>query len=234
MKLKRKPEKSDILNIILLLIFIALLLWITLKYRQAFGGLRMDDLASSTESLREYILSYGGAGVWLMILLHALQVIVSVIPAMIVQFIGAAIYGLGVGMLIGIAGVAAGTAVSFYASRYLGRRVITLFVSEKQLNRLDNMMSANASAAALLVLFIIPFPKDILGYFIGLTKMRALKFFIISAMGRLPGMLVASYLGAHVLDRNYALVITAAVLTTAAMIVLYLLRGKILRLILKK
>ena len=41
--------------------------------------------------------------------------------------------------------------------------------------------------------------------------MKASKFFLIFAVGRLPGMFVASYLGSHILDRNYALLAVVTV-----------------------
>ena len=93
---------------------------------------------------------------------------------------------------------------------------------------MDKLISNDMSTIALLILFVIPFPKDFIAYFIGLTNMRALKFFIISATGRLPGMFVATYLGANVIDNNPALTITVGCITLAALLFFYFFKDRVL------
>ncbi|MCL2352042.1 MAG: VTT domain-containing protein [Firmicutes bacterium] len=206
MKLKRKIQTRDWINIAAILLLIALFVWVGVMYTRTFGKVNTGDLVSSGENLRAFITSYGGAGIVVMTLLHTLQVVISFIPSVIVQFVGGMIYGLPVGLVTGIIGITIGTAVSFYLSRLLGRRIVTLFVSENSLDKIEKLLSSNISAVALLILYILPTPKDFFAYFIGLTDMKARKLFLISFAGRLPGQILATYLGAHVLERNYVLV----------------------------
>jgi uncharacterized membrane protein YdjX (TVP38/TMEM64 family) len=233
MKLKRKPEIMDWVNIAIIIILLGLFLWIGINFKEKFGGINNDDSLSFVDNLRLYITSYGNIGLLITILMHSLHVIISFIPSVIVQFVGGLIYGMGWGMATGLIGIPIGTAVSFYISRFFGRRAVTLFFSEKTINKLDTLISNDMSSIVLLILFILPTPKDFFAYFVGLTNMKAMKFFLISIIGRLPGMLVATYFGAHVFDRNYILIISIALICSTLSIFLFIFKNKIFDFILR-
>lgn len=220
-------EARDWLHIVTILLLIGLFAYIGREYGQAFGPLKGGGLLASVENLRLFILSYGHWGLIIMVGLHTLHVIVSIIPSVLVQFTGGFIYGMGLGMLSGLIGIALGTACSFYLSRLLGRRVVTLFVSAQNLRKLDSLAISNRAALVLLLLFILPVPKDFIAYFAGLTNIRASRFFFISAAGRLPGMLIATYLGSHVLDRNYLLLGLVTAICSVVSLLSFIYREKI-------
>jgi uncharacterized membrane protein YdjX (TVP38/TMEM64 family) len=234
MGVKRRLEIRDWLNIVALLLLLALFVCIGRAYSNAFGHMQGGGLLATAENLRLFILSYGRWGLAIMIGLHALHVIITVIPSGLVQFSGGLIYGMGLGMLSGFIGITLGSAVSFYLSRLLGRRVVTMFVSEKNLRKLDGLAVSDRTSLILLLLFILPVPKDFLAYLAGLTDMRAGRFLLISALGRLPGMLAATYLGAHLLQRDYLLLGLAVTACAAAALLAYIYRQKILALASKK
>lgn len=225
---KRKIEARDILNISVILLLIGLFAWIGVNYASTFGKLDYSDLIGSAENMRQFILSYGNTAIVMILFMHLIQVVISFIPSVLVQFVGGMIFGMGMGMLTGIIGIAAGTAISFYLTRLLGRRVMTLFISEQNIQKIESFFAGEMSSLVLLVLFILPTPKDFFAYFVGLTNMKASRFFILSAVGRLPGMLVATYLGAHVFDRNYVMIAIIAVASSSLFLVLMLFRDKIL------
>jgi len=234
MGVKRRLEIRDLLSIVVILLLIGLFIYIGGAYGKAFGHIKSGGLLATAENLRLFILSYGRWGLVIMIGFHTLHVIVSAIPSALVQFAGGLIYGMGLGMLSGFIGITVGTACSFYLSRLLGRRMVTLFVSEKNLQRLDGLAISDRTALVLLLLFILPVPKDFIAYCAGLTKIRAGSFFLISATGRLPGMLIATYLGSHLWERNYLLLGLAAAVCAAAALLSYFYRDRILGLATKK
>jgi len=217
MKLKRKIGIRDWLNIAAILLFIGLIVWIALSYTKVFGKVDTRDLVGSAENFRTLITAYGDASIVAMVAVQAFHVVISVIPSIIVSFVGGMIFGVPLGVLTGTIGSAIGTAITFYLARLLGRRMVTLFVSEKNQQKLAKLMSSDTSLLMLLALFILPTPKDFFAYIIGPTNMKASKFFLISAVGRIPGQLVSCYLGAHIFDRNYFLlggVVAACVVFT--------------------
>lgn len=226
MKLKRKPEKQDYISAVILVALIAIFAWLWTKYSDSIGALSGGDLISSAENLKKLILSYGNAGVLVLIFLHILQVLISVIPAAIVQIAGGLIYGIPFAVITGIIGVFIGTAITFYMSRLLGRRFVTLFVSEKNLDELEKRLSSNTSSLVLFLLYVIPFPKDFIAYFVGLTGMKASKLLLISTIGRIPGMFVAAYLGSNLISRNYIPLIAVTVFCCVSFIVAYIYKDK--------
>jgi len=146
------------------------------------------------------------------------------------------IYGFWWGMLVNIVGTAIGTAISFYLTRLLGRRVLTLFVSEKNIAKMEKVIDGNTSMLVMLVLFIIPSPKDFFAYFLGLTNMKASKYFLISLIGRIPGMLISTYLGVHILDAkpDYWLLIGCTVFAVSASVLFVVFKDKIMALLKRK
>lgn len=234
-KLKRKIEKSDITCIITLLLLAALFIYLGVQYAKLFGDIRDADIKTAAKNLQELILSYGTAGIFVFTLLHVIQVVVSFIPAAIVQFAGGMIYGLWEGVLIAEIGIAAGTIISFLISRYLGKRVVTLFVSEKTVKRFEGVTSSGMTDFVILAMYLFPgFPKDFIAYFMGLTNMKAWKLIVISAVGRLPGMLVSTYLGTRIYEGNYVLIAIISILCGLVIIPVYFYRDKLMALIAKK
>jgi len=227
-KLKRKIEVRDWLHIAGILLLLALFIWIAALYSRTMGQTSGGGLQATAQALKDQIIGYGKAGLLVLTALMTLHVIISFIPAAAMQFACGMIYGMGWGMLVGIVGTAIGTAVAFYLARLLGRRIITLFFSEKTIAKVEDTLAGATSSFVLLVLFILPSPKDFFSYFIGLTHMKAWKYFLISAVGRLPGMLIVTYMSLHALEgNNYILVIVASAVVLTASVLFTVFQKKI-------
>ena len=228
--LKRKIEVGDVIRIAGILIFTGLAVWITILFTRYFGeytagneasgtflenllsGKYLDNLMGSAQNLANDLANkYGAYTVFILTFLQFLQVVISAIPAAITSFASGMIYGVWGGLLISMVGTAIGTALTFYLTRLLGRRVLTLFISQKNIDKMEGFMDGNMSTLVMLIIFIIPSPKDFFPFFVGLTNMKAWKFFLISAIGRIPGMFLTAYLGATVANRNWGLLIGATI-----------------------
>jgi len=148
-----------------------------------------------------------------------------------VQFACGMIYGPVACVITGTIGTAIGTAVSFYLARLLGRRVITLFLSEKAIAKAEGMLAGTTSTLVLLVLYFLPSPKDFFTYFIGLTNMKAPRYFLISAVGRIPAMLSIALMSYNLLDKpNYLLIGAVAVFSVVVFSLLVVFKDRLLRL----
>ena len=247
--LKRKIEAGDIVRIVGILLFVGFVVWMTVLFSREFevitagggqsgavpAGNFLDKMLLSAQNLTEYISSnFGAYAVVVLTFLQFLQVVITAIPAAITSFASGMIYGVWGALLISAVGTALGTALTFYLTRLLGRRVLTLFVSQKNIDKMENFIDADTSTLVLFILFIIPSPKDFFPFFVGLTKMKAWKFFLISFIGRLPGMFVTSYLGATVADRNWVLLIGMTIFAIAASALFVIFNKKIMELLKRK
>jgi len=237
--LKRNIERSDIIRIAGIALFLGLAVWGVAMFARSFGAITaaektgnfLQDMQASAIQMKEYIaVQYPKAGVAVMLFLQALHVVASVIPSTIISFANGMIYGLWKGLLICTIGSAVGTAISFYLARLLGRRALTLFVSQKNIDKMEKMISGDTSAFLLLLLFIVPSPKDFFAYFLGLTNMKASKYFLISAVGRIPGTLTTIYLGTLALNQNpnYGLIIGCTVAALILTVLSFVFKDKLL------
>ena len=233
--LKRKMEAGDVIRIAGILIFLGLAIWVTILFGRYFAtytaggdssgtflenllsGQFLDNLMGAAESLAKDLSStYGAYTVLILTFLQFMQVVITAIPAAITSFASGMIYGVWGGVLISAVGTALGTFLTFTLTRVLGRRVLTLFVSQKNIDKMEGFIDADTGIIVMLVLFIVPSPKDFFPFFVGLTKMKAWKFYLISFVGRLPGMFLTSYLGATVAEHNWPLLIGMTIFAIVA------------------
>jgi uncharacterized membrane protein YdjX (TVP38/TMEM64 family) len=136
--------------------------------------------------------------------LSAVQIIVAVIPGEIVQVAGGYAFGTPLGALYAMVGTVIGTVVVFAAIRLLGFSLLKALISPGQLERFRFLVGSPKSEIAIFVLFLIPgIPKDTLVYLSGLTPIKMLRFVVISAIARFPGVLGSAYIGANLQEKDY-------------------------------
>lgn len=176
-----------------LLSFIGLFisLYLVIKYR---SELRL--LYSSPYALRVYMEGWGVYGPLLFMGLQVLQVIVFIIPGEVTQFAGGYFFGFWYGLFYSLVGITLGSAFNFFVARILGKPFILRIFGKERVERFVQLMESTQAKGVVLVLFILPgFPKDFLCYVVGLTRYGFPYFLLVSTLGRLPGLLVSSYLG---------------------------------------
>jgi uncharacterized membrane protein YdjX (TVP38/TMEM64 family) len=213
------------LNIAGIILFLAFLVFLGVKYGSAITGLAEDPGKLSRE-----LNSLGWKGVLVFLGLQALQVIIAVIPGGVVQIAGGYIYGTWIGLLYSVIGIFLGSLIVFYAARLLGYPLVRMLVSPENLKKFGFMINSSKSEIAMFILFLIPgMPKDVLTYMAGITPVKPLRFFTVSIIGRLPALLGSSILGYSTQAGNY----TAVILLSAASIAFFLIglffKDKIIR-----
>ncbi|MGE5614049.1 MAG: TVP38/TMEM64 family protein [Bacillota bacterium] len=215
-KVKRDNVKALKLavNIVAIAIFLAVLVFMGIKYGSAITGLVEDPGKLSRE-----LNSLGWKGVLVFLGLQALQVLIAVIPGGVVQIAGGYIYGTWLGLLYSVIGIIIGEAIVFFAARLLGYPLVRMLASPENLEKFSFMINSSKSEIAMFVLFLIPgMPKDVLTYIAGVTPVKPVRFFTVSIIGRLPALLGSSILGYSTQTGNY----TAAILLSAASIAFFL------------
>ena len=172
-------------------ICVFLSLYLVIRYRQE---LRL--LYSSPYALRMYMKGWGIYGPLLFMGLQILQVIVFIIPGELTQFAGGYLFGFWYGLFYSLLGITLGSAFNFFAARILGKPIIRRIFGKGKVEQFVQLMESTRAKGVVLVLFILPgFPKDFLSYVVGLTRYGFPYFLLMSTLGRLPGLLISSYLG---------------------------------------
>lgn len=164
---------------------------IKVNINQAFFILSNVDVGMA----RDYIL---GFGIWAPVVSFFLMVFQSLaapLPAFIITFANAGLFGWVYGAILSWSSAMAGAVLCFYIARYLGRATVERFTSVKALNSIDNFFK-DYGKYAILIARLLPFISfDIVSYAAGLTSMGFWPFFIATGIGQLPATIVYSYIG---------------------------------------
>lgn len=176
------------------------------------GREALFSLFASSERLRSTIAKTGAWGPLVFVALQTLQVVVFWIPGEIAQIAGGYLFGVFHGTLLSVAGIALGSLLDFAAARFLGKRFVASLFGADKLARFDTIRTSPRAEAIFFLLFVIPgIPKDLLCFVAGLSSMRPLGFLAVSMVGRLPGIVGSSIMGAAAADGRGGLFIGVAI-----------------------
>ncbi len=170
----------------------------------------------SPEEFKIFIESFGWTGRFVALGLQILQVIISFIPGEVLEIGIGYVFGAVEGTLLCLGGVAFASSLIFLLSKRLGIRLVEIFVSRNKIDNLRFINSEKKLKRLTFILFFIPgTPKDILTYFMGLTKLRLPEFLIISLLARIPSVVSSTIGGNLIQQQNYQSAVVLFLITGA-------------------
>lgn len=158
------------------------------------------------EAMISFIQSYGIYAMVVSFLLMMFQSVMAPLPAFIITFANAALFGWWQGAILSFTSAMAGAALCFYISRILGREAATKFVPSSALSSIDYFFDKYGSYA-IVICRLLPFVSfDIVSYAAGLTSIGFIGFFVATGIGQLPATIVYSYVGGALVGGTQMLV----------------------------
>jgi uncharacterized membrane protein YdjX (TVP38/TMEM64 family) len=155
------------------------------------------ELFRDRAALQAWIASFGAWAPLVSIVLNAAQVIAAPIPGQVVGLANGYLFGVWQGTFYSLLGVMLGTGVVLVLTRRWGRPLVVQLVPYTQFEKLDRLV-ARRGALFFFLIFLLPFlPDDLTCFAIGLTDLPLGQMFVLIAIGRLPGLAVASWVGAN-------------------------------------
>ncbi len=184
-----------------------------------FLAVRFSRIAKSGEEFREFIRSYGAFGTFVAIGIQVLQVFIALIPGEFVEIGMGYAYGWLEATVYSLVGVAIGSALIFMLVKRFGIRLVEIFVSTEKINQLKFISSEEKLNRLTFLLFFIPgTPKDLLTYFVGLTRMTLKDFLGITLFARIPSVVSSTVGGNFIGEGKY---IEAALLFVVTALISY-------------
>lgn len=175
------------------------------------------------ESVKEYILSFG---VWAPIMSFALMLLQSIaapLPAFLITFANAAIFGWVYGAILSWSSAMAGAALCFFIAKYLGRNIVYKLTNKYALDSIDHFFEKYGKHT-ILIARLLPFMSfDLVSYGAGLTSMKFVPFFIATGVGQLPATIIYSYVGG-MLTGSAKVVMTGLLILFALSIFIYMMK----------
>lgn len=147
------------------------------------------------EAVAKYIRSFGAWAMAISFALMILQSIAAPIPAFLLTFANAAIFGWWQGAILSWTSAMAGAAVCFALARLFGRDAVVRLTSGSSLEQIDDFFE-RYGRNAILIMRLLPFISfDLVSYAAGLTSIGFWSFFIATGIGQLPATMIYSYVG---------------------------------------
>lgn len=148
-------------------------------------------------AMERFIARLGPWGPLGIVLGQVAQVLLAPVPGQIVGWAAGYLYGAWLGAGLSMAGLMIGTALALWLSRQIGRPLVERWVSPDLVARVDAYAERRGSLIFFLI-FLIPFlPDDACCLAAGLTHVPLRKLLLAALLGRFPGVLVSTYLGAR-------------------------------------
>ena len=173
--------------------------------------------------VKDFVESYGPYAMAVSALLMIFQSLMAPLPAFLITFANANLFGWWQGAILSWTSAMAGAVVCFYIARILGRDVAGKLTSKSGLAQIDTFFEQYGKNT-ILICRLLPFISfDIVSYAAGLTSMSFMSFFIATGIGQLPATIVYSYVGG-MLTGGAKLFVTALMILFALSALIFMLR----------
>ncbi|MDO4499329.1 MAG: TVP38/TMEM64 family protein [Coriobacteriaceae bacterium] len=193
-KMQRTARLSRTITILVVCALIVILCCIP-ECRNEMGYIMSRLGSGNIDYVKELIRSYGPYAAVVSFLLMILQSLAAPIPAFLITFSNAGIFGWWQGAILSWSSAMAGAAICFFIARFLGRDAVAYFVSNTALKSVDKFFERYGKHA-IIICRLLPFMSfDYVSYAAGLTGMSFLDFFVATGIGQLPATIVYSYVG---------------------------------------
>lgn len=145
--------------------------------------------------VKEFVASYGIYAGMISFGLMIFQSVAAPLPAFLITFANASLFGWWKGAILSWTSAMAGAALCFFIARILGRDIAEKLTSKAGLAQIDTFFEKYGENT-ILICRLLPFVSfDIVSYAAGLTSMSFGSFMIATGIGQLPATIVYSYVG---------------------------------------
>lgn len=173
--------------------------------------------------VRDFISEYGAYAMLVSAGLMILQSVLAPLPAFLITFANANLFGWWQGAILSWSSAMAGAALCYYIARILGRDVVEKLASKAGLKQIDDFFEKYGKHS-ILIARLLPFISfDIVSYAAGLTSMKFWPFFIATGIGQLPATMIYSYVGG-MLSGGARLFVTGLLILFALSVLVVLMR----------
>ena len=145
--------------------------------------------------VKECVASYGVYAALVSFALMILQSVAAPLPAFLLTFANANLFGWWQGAILSWTSAMAGAAMCFCIARVLGRDVVAKITSKAGVEQIDEFFEKYGKNA-ILICRLLPFVSfDYVSFAAGLTSMSFGSFMVATGIGQLPATLIYSYVG---------------------------------------
>jgi uncharacterized membrane protein YdjX (TVP38/TMEM64 family) len=160
-------------------------------------GRPVYDVISDQEHIRSWVEGFGSLGPAVLIVLEMAQSVLAPIPGQAMDAASGYLFGPWLGTLYAMLGIGLGSLLSFSLAKRFGRPWLVRVINPQTMARLDDL-ARHGGALFFFLVWLFPFaPDDLACLAAGLTPMPLRQFLLLMVLGRLPGIVIATWIGAN-------------------------------------
>lgn len=207
----KKLSKQNKIRFVIIVMFLIVTVAITIL---AVPLIRNLTSSEGRNKIVTVVKSLGPLGWLLFIILQVLQVVVALIPGEPIEILSGILFGTFGGLLLCLLGLLIGTVIVYYLIKLVGKPLLDVIIPEEKIKNLKFLQDQKKLESLVFILFFIPgTPKDVLTYFVPLTKIKPLHFFVIATLARIPSIVTSTIVGANLVAGNWKLSVLIFVIT---------------------
>ncbi len=169
------------------------------------------------DAIVAYLDQFGVLAPALLAFILALQVLVAAIPGHILMLSGGYLFGFAKAFMLCLVVTVGASQMAFWLARTAGRPVVERLAPVDVLNKW-NKAAENKGLVFFTFSFMLPiFPADVMNFVAGLSSISGRRFLVANFVGRLPGVILLTALGAN----GLVLTVPVVVLFTIAGLVMF-------------
>ncbi|MCL6612067.1 MAG: TVP38/TMEM64 family protein [Peptococcaceae bacterium] len=157
-----------------------------------------------SRELADWLLSFGAWAVIISIAVMIIQTIATPVPLFLVAGANGFIFGVAWGIVITLVGALLGATVAFYLARVIARDYFSQRLA-KYMPQVEEMSKKSGAKVIFLARLVPILPSSVVSYAAGLSKVSFGAFFVASVFGKLPEIVIYTFLG-HSLERAEGLI----------------------------
>ena len=139
-----------------------------------------------------------------MLLIQIAQIIVTLIPGELVEFLAGCMYGKFGGLLVCLAGAGIGQAIIFQSVRKFGHEFVEAAAGSKAMEKMKFLRDDKKLKRVIFVLYFLPgTPKALISYAVPFTKISLRDFILLTVFARIPSVFSSTYAGSALVKNDY-------------------------------
>ncbi len=193
-----------------------------------FVGRPLIQFVVQPEHFRSWVEKSGVWGMLAFVGMTVFQVIIAFVPGEPLEIGGGYAFGAFWGTLLCIIGITIGSLIVFWLVKSFGAKLLEVFFTFEKIKSLKFLQNEKKLGLLCFFLFFLPgTPKDLLTYFVGLTKIDFKSFLFIVAVARIPSVITSTIGGSLLGSEKYLFAAIAFGVTLIISVIGWLIYNKI-------
>lgn len=169
-----------------------------------FYGKPLLEFVLDAERFRAWMNEHGALGPVAFVAIRTVQTVVKIIPAEPLEIGAGYAFGSLWGMALCMLGTLLGSLIIIGLTKLFGMRMVEVFVPRERLQSFRFLQNTKKLNLLLFIVFLIPgTPKDVITYFVGVTKVNPFFFLLLTGVARIPSILSSTLCGNALGERNF-------------------------------